>query len=185
MEKREKQEALNEREQKQRVTLFKNELILNQRKEEIMNKINEKEKNLQKAKEERKRLNLLEQEEKFQKKLIKEDRVKQISQLLENRREKIRRDLNEKDKRVEQFMQNKIKMVRKKRDMFDEINEEKHLNNEEFEKMLSKKNIDRNILNSIKEMFPYNKQIDDIIDEFNVHLDKNEKNKMNNFNYEI
>ena len=81
-------------------------------------------------------------------------------------------------------MQNKIKMVRKKRDMFDEINKEKHLNNEEFEKMLSKKNIDKNILNSIKEMFPYNKQIDDIIYEFNAYLDKNEK-KMNYNNYDI
>ena len=52
--------------------------------------------------------------------------------------------------------------------------------------MLSKKNVDKNMLISIKEMFPENKQIDYIINEFNKHLEyKNkEKDKTKTFNYD-
>ena len=181
---REKQEELGDKELKQKKTLFKNELILNRRKEDIMNKINEKEKSIQKTREEKKKKNLLAQEEHFQKKLNKEYRVKQIAQLLENRRNEIREQLNEKDKRVEEFMQNKTSMVLKKKNMYDEINKEKQFINEQFEKMLNKKNIDKNVLNSLKEMFPDNRQIDDIIIAFNEHLDKIDKNKINNYDNE-
>lgn len=177
-----KYDGLNEREKKQKETLFKNELLLNQRKEDIMNKINQKQKNLKKAQEEKNKKNLLEQQKKFQKKINKEYKVKQIAQLLENKKNEIREQLNEKDKRVEEFMHKKNRLVKKKRNMFDEITKEKQLDNEKFERMLNKKNIDKNILNSIKEMFPDNKQIDNYIGEFNEYLDKNGKNKLNNNN---
>ena len=177
-----KYDGLNEREKKQKETLFKNELLLNQRKEDIMNKINQKQKNLKKAQEEKNKKNLLQQQKKFQKKINKEYKVKQIAQLLENKKNEIREQLNEKDKRVEEFMHKKNRLVKKKRNMFDEITKEKQLDNEKFERMLNKKNIDKNILNSIKEMFPDNKQIDNYIGEFNEYLDKNGKNKLNNNN---
>ena len=167
----EKQEAIGIKEQKQKEALFKNELLLNQRKEEIMNKIIEKERSIKKTREMKKRQNLLAQGEQFQKKLDKEYRVKQIAILLENRRNEIREQLNEKDKRVEEFMLNKSNKAHQKRIMYDEITKEKQLDNEQFEKMLSKKNVDKNVLNSIKEMFPNNRQVDGIINEFNEYLE--------------
>ena len=181
---KEKQEELGEKELKQKIILFKNELILNRRKEDIMSKINEKEKSIQKTREEKKKKNLLAQEVHFQKKLNKEYRLKKIAQLLENRRKEIRQQLNEKDKRVEEFMQNKNNNVLKKKNMYDEISKEKQFINEQLEKILNKKTIDKSVLNSLKEMFPDNKQIDDIINAFNVHLDKIDKNKINNYDYE-
>jgi len=63
--------------------------------------------------------------------------------------------------------------------MYDEINKEKQFINEQFQQILNKKNIDKNVLNTLKEMFPDNKQIDVIINEFSEHLDKNDKNKVN------
>ena len=135
-----------------------------------MNKINEKEKNIQKSREERKKQNLLAQEEQLQKNINKEYRVRHLAQLLENKRNEIREQLNEKDKRIEEFMKNKSRIVQKKKSIYDEINKEKQLDNEQFEKMMSKKTINKNVLNSLKEMFPDNKQIDSIILQFKEHL---------------
>ena len=97
-----------------------------------MNKINEKEKNIQKSREERKKQNLLAQEEQLQKNINKEYRVRHLAQLLENKRNEIREQLNEKDKRIEEFMKNKSRIVQKKKSIYDEINKEKQLDNEQF-----------------------------------------------------
>jgi len=169
------QEIMDNKEQKRKQTLLNNEKILNKKKEETMNKIENKNKNIQKIHEENKRNLLLKQQEQFKKQIEKEYRVKKIAQLLENRREDIREQLNEKDKKVEEFMKKKRDFIQQKIMKSDEINKEKQKDNEEFEKILSKKNMNKDNLNSLKKIIPENKKIDEIIYEFNVLLDKNKK----------
>ena len=170
----------DEKSQKHRDIISKSELLFNIKKENIINRINEKEKAIQRLKEEKKRQNFLAQEEQIQKEISKEHRVKQISQLLENRNNEIREQLNEKDKRIEEFMQNKTKLVKKKKFIYDEINKEKEFDNEQFNKIMSKKCINSEILHSLKDMFPDNRQFDVIISEFNEHLSK-DKDKSQNY----
>ena len=49
---------------------------------------------------------------------------------------------------------------------------EKELDNDKFEKKKKKKSFDNKVLHSFKEIFPENDKIDEIINEFNVHLHK-------------
>ena len=177
---KEKPEIGDEKSQKHRDIISKSELLFNIKKENILNRINEKEKAIQRLKEEKKRQNFLAQEEQIQKEISKEHRVRQISQLLENRNNEIREQLNEKDKKIEEFMQNKTKLVKKKKFIYDEINKEKEFDNEQFKKIMSKKCINKEILHSLKDMFPDNRQFDIIISEFNEHLSK-DKDKNQNY----
>ena len=169
------QDVIDKKEQKRRQTLLNNEKILNKKKEETMNKIENKNKNIQRIHEIRKSELLLKQQKQFEKQLEKEYRVKKIAQLLENRREDIREQLNEKDKKVEEFMKKKRSFIQQKIMKSNEINKEKEKDNEEFEKILSKKNMNKENLNCLKNIIPENKKIDEIICEFNVLLDKNRK----------
>ena len=162
----------NEKEKKQKETLLKNEILLNKRKKDIMDKINEKEKNIERAQYERDYYNLLEKEKKVKKKLDKDNKVKLMEQYLINKREELRDDLQERDKKVERFMRNKVNLIHKKKAIYEDIMTEKELDNDKFEKILSKKSFDNKVLHSFKEIFPENDKIDEIINEFNVHLHK-------------
>ena len=165
----------NELEKKMRITREKNELISNQRKEKIMNKILEKEINLERIREEKERQNLLTQGKIFQKNLDKEYRVKLITQILKNKREDIRDHLKEKDEKVEEFIQKRILTAKEKQKIYDEINKEKNQENEEFKKIWDKKNINKNILNSLKELSSGNKEIVEIVDKIDMVLYKKEE----------
>ena len=175
----EKFSELEKKELKQKENYYRIELQLNQRKEDIMNKIFQKEIDVEKAREEKERLNLKVQEERFQKRLDKDYKIKQIEQSLLNKREEIRDELNEKDKKVEEFMQNKIMKAKQKKMVLDEISKEKEQENEEFDKIWDKKSINKNILNSIKGMAPGNRKIDDIINKLDEVLAKEEGDNYN------
>lgn len=180
----EKFSELEKKELKQKENYYRIELQLNQRKEDIMNKIFQKEIDVEKAREEKERLNLKVQEERFQKRLDKDYKIKQIEQSLLNKREEIRDELNEKDKKVEEFMQNKIMKAERKKMVLDEISKEKEQENEEFDKIWDKKSINKNILNSIKGMAPGNRKIDDIINKLDEVLAKEEEDNYDeNKNY--
>ena len=176
-----------ELEKKMRITREKNELISNQRKEKIMNKILEKEINLERIREEKERQNLLTQGKIFQKNLDKEYRVKLITQILKNKREDIRDHLKEKDEKVEEFIKKRILTAKEKQKIYDEINKEKNQENEEFKKIWDKKNINKNILNSFKELSSGNKEIVEIVDKIDMVLYKKEEDnndKIDNDNTE-
>ena len=163
---------LNEKEKKQKETLIKNEILMNKRKENIMNKIHEKERNFDYTQYEKDYKNFLLKKEKIKKNLDQENRVKLIGQYLENKRENLREELKEKDKRVQNFNRNKTDLIHQKRKKYDEIMKEKDLDNEQFEKIMNKKSFDKKSLQSFKEMFPENDKIDKIINELNIHLGK-------------
>ena len=163
---------LNEKEKKQKETLIKNEILMNKRKENIMNKIHEKERNFDYTQYEKDYKNFLLKKEKIKKNLDQENRVKLIGQYLEKKRENLREELKEKDKRVQNFNRNKTDLIHQKRKKYDEIMKEKDLDNEQFEKIMNKKSFDKKSLQSFKEMFPENDKIDKIINELNIHLGK-------------
>ena len=177
----ERQFAMEEKKQRQEENYFKNELLLSQKKEDIMLKISKRERSAQKAREKLKKKNLLAQEEQIQKVMKKDFRYKLIGQFLENKRNELKEQMSQKEKRIEEFLEYKNNMAQKKLNAYSEIDKEKQLNNEQLEKMLSKKNIDKNALNYIKEMFPDNQQIDNIIHQFNIYLDNKDKNKSHNY----
>lgn len=162
----------NEKEKKQKETLLKNEILLNKRRKDIMDKINERGKNIERTQYERDYYNLLEKEKKVKKKLDKDNKVKLMEQYLINKREELRGDLEERNKKVERFMRNKVGLIHKKKATYEDIMKEKDLDNDKYEKILSKKSLDRKTLHSFKEIFPENDKIDEIINEFNIHLDK-------------
>ena len=168
----------NEKEKKQKETLFKNEILMNKRKEDIMNKIFKKERSIDQAQYEKDYANLIERERKIQNVLDRENRVKLIGQYLENKREELRELLEEKDKRVEKFNKNKTNMLHLKRLKYDKIMKEKNLDNDKIEKIMNKKSLDKKSLNSFIEMFPDNDKMYRIVNEFNAHI----RNK-NNYRY--
>ena len=163
----------NEKEKKQKETLMKNEILINKRKENIMNKINEKGRNIERSQNEKDYYNLVKSEQNILKKLDKDNKVKLYTQYLINKREDLREDLNERDKRIENFMKNKINVIHKKKDIYEKITKEKDLDNEKFERIMNKKSFDKKSFNYFRQIFPENEKVDEIINEINLHLEKN------------
>lgn len=163
----------NEKEKKQKETLMKNEILINKRKENIMNKINEKGRNIERSQNEKDYYNLVKSEQNILKKLDKDNKVKLYTQYLINKREDLREDLNERDKRIENFMKNKVNVIHKKKDIYEKITKEKDLDNEKFERIMNKKSFDKKSFNYFRQIFPENEKVDEIINEINLHLEKN------------
>ena len=163
----------NEKEKKQKETLMKNEILINKRKENIMNKINEKDRNIERSQNEKDYYNLVKSEQNILKKLDKDNKVKLYTQYLINKREDLREDLNERDKRIENFMKNKVNVIHKKKDIYEKITKEKDLDNEKFERIMNKKSFDKKSFNYFRQIFPENEKVDEIINEINLHLEKN------------
>ena len=177
-----KTEFLTEKEKKLKEAIIKNEIIMNKRKENIMNQIHDKEKNIDRAQTEKDLENLIEKEKRVIKKMDQDTRVKLITQYLINKREDLRNELLERDKKVDQFMRNKTGLIHKKRNIFDEIMKENDLDNEKYEKIMNKKSFDKNAFKSFKDIFPDNEKMDDLINAINIHLNKN-KNYRYSINY--
>lgn len=163
----------NEKEKKQKETLMKNEILINKRKENIMNKINEKGRNIERSQNEKDYYNLVKSEQNILKKLDKDNKVKLYTQYLINKREDLREDLNERDKRIENFMKNKVNVIHKKKDIYEKITKEKDLDNEKFERIMNKKSFDKKSFYYFRQIFPENEKVDEIINEINLHLEKN------------
>ena len=173
-------EFLTEKEKKLKEALIKNEIIMNKRKENIMNQIHDKEKNIDRTQNEKDLENLIEKEKRLMKKMDQDTRVKLITQYLINKREDLRNELLERDRKVDNFMRNKTGLIHKKRNIFDEIMKENDLDNDKFEKIMNKKTFDKNSFKSFKEIFPDNEKMDDLINAINLHLNKNQ-----NYRYSI
>ena len=178
---RERHFFMEDKKQRQEENYSKNEFLLNQKKEDILFKISRRERSVKKTREEQKKKSLLSQGEQIQKKMQKEFRYKQIDQFLENKRNELIEQMNKKGKKIEEFIEYKNNMAQKKLDVYSEIDKERQLNNELFEKVVCKKNIDKSVLNSLKEMFPDNQQIDDFIEQFDKCLENKDKDKSNNY----
>ena len=173
---------LNEREKKLKEILIKNEIIKNKRKENIMNQIHEKEKNIDITQSKKDYQTLIDKERRIIKKLDQDNRIKLITQYLYNKREDLREKLEKKDKKVEKFMGNKTNLIHKKRQMFDKIMKESDLDNEQYEKILSKKSFDKKSFKSLEKIFPENEKMDDLINAINVHLEKKNNYRYNSTN---
>ena len=128
-----------------------------------------REKRAEILRQEKQKKNLCLQEENLQKQLDKEFRVKQIAQLQENKIIETRNLLNEKDKKVEEFMKQKKKMNDRKQLMSEQINQQKQQYQAQFENIFNKKTIDNETLDMIREMFPNNKQLEKLIEEYNSY----------------
>ena len=161
-------EFFNEREKKQKETLIKNEILLNKRKENIMNKIHERGMILERTQYEKDYHNLIEKEKQIIKNLDKKNKVKLMEQYLVNKREELRDEQYKRDKKVNKFMRNKTGIIHKKKSIYDEIMKENDQENNKVEKILNRKSLDKKSLNSFKEIFPENDKIDEIINEINV-----------------
>ena len=173
---------LNEREKKLKEILIKNEIIKNKRKENIMNQIHEKEKNIDITQAKKDYRNLIDKERRIIRKMDQDNRIKLITQYLFNKREDLREKLAKKDKKVEKFMGNKTNLIHKKREMFDKITKESDLDNEQYEKILSKKSFDKKSFKSLGKIFPENEKMDDLINAINLHLEKKNNYRYNSTN---
>ena len=168
-------EFINEKDKKQKEMLIKNEISLDKRKQNIMNKINEREKNLERTQYEKDYNNLIEKEKQIIKKLDKENKIKLMKQYLVNKRENLRDQQQERDKKVNKFMRNKTGILHMKRSIYEEIMKENAQEGDKIQKILDRKSLDKKSLNSFKKIFPENDKIDEIINEINV-LNKKKRN---------
>ena len=173
---------LNEREKKLKEILIKNEIIKNKRKENIMNQIHEKERNIDITQSKKDYQNLIDKERRIIKKMDQDSRIKLITQYLLNKREDLREKLEKRNKKVEKFMGNKTNLIHKKREMFDKIMKESDLDNEQYEKILNKKSFDRKSFKSLGKIFPENEKMDDLINAINLHLEKKNNYRYNSTN---
>ena len=170
-------EFVNEREKKQKEILIKNEILLNKRKANIMNKINEKGRNIERTQYEKDYNYLIDKEKKLIKKLDKENKVKLMEQYLINKRENLRKEQYKRDKKVNKFMRNKTGIIQKKKLIYEEMMKEKDEENDRIEKILNKKSLDEKSLNSFRGLFPENEKIDEIINEINIHNEKKKNSR--------
>jgi hypothetical protein len=70
-------------------------------------------------------------------------------------------------------MKNKVNVIHKKKDIYEKITKEKDLDNEKFERIMNKKSFDKKSFNYFRQIFPENEKVDEIINEINLHLEKN------------
>ena len=173
---------LNKREKKLKEILIKNEILKNKRKENIMNQIHEKERNIDITQSKKDYQNLIDKERRIIKKIDQDSRIKLITQYLLNKREDLREKLEKRNKKVEKFMGNKTNLIHRKREMFDKIMKESDLDNEQYEKILSKKSFDRKSFKSLGKIFPENEKMDDLINAINLHLEKKNNYRYNSTN---
>ena len=173
---------LNEREKKLKEILIKNEILKNKRKENIMNQIHEKERNIDITQSKKDYQNLIDKERRIIKKIDQDSRIKLITQYLLNKREDLREKLEKRNKKVEKFMGNKTNLIHRKREMFDKIMKESDLDNEQYEKILSKKSFDRKSFKSLGKIFPENEKMDDLINAINLHFEKKNNYRYNSTN---
>ena len=173
---------LNEREKKLKEILIKNEILKNKRKENIMNQIHEKERNIDITQSKKDYQNLIDKERRIIKKIDQDSRIKLITQYLLNKREDLREKLEKRNKKVEKFMGNKTNLIHRKREMFDKIMKESDLDNEQYEKILSKKSFDKKSFKSLGKIFPENEKMDDLINAINLHLEKKNNYRYNSTN---
>ena len=96
--------------------------------------------------------------------MIKEEKIKIISRQNQNEREKLLDTIEAKNRRIEEFKKNKSQMAENKRKMHEEIAKKKEIYTAEFQKLLSRKNIDDKSIKQLKDMFPESKEIDDLIE---------------------
>ena len=69
-------------------------------------------------------------------------------------------------------MKQKYLLNEQKKNFSEQINKQKQLYSEKFENLFNKKNINEQTLTMIKEMFPYNHQISEVIKEFDELMKK-------------
>jgi hypothetical protein len=165
------------KEQKIKNTLIRNEEILKDKKEKILDNIKKKEENTILVKKKKELFHQRIEKENIEKELEKENKRKQIAQLQENKREDIRKWIKEKNDKVIEFKRQKELINQNKRILVDEIARKKEEYSSRFQQIFHKKNIDENTLKNIQDMFPNNKEISNLIDEFNeLTINTNDKN---------
>ena len=104
---------------------------------------------------------------------------------LQKNKEKKREDtlqwIINKNNKVEEFKRQKELINENQRKIAIEINRKKEEYSQRFHHIFSKKNVDENNLNAIKEMFPNNQEINHLIDDFNEMNGKKLKLISNSF----
>ena len=154
-----------EREQKAREILNKNKTKISKRKKEIIKKIKQKEYNTQQFWKRQQKKNEKIEDYILGKKLEKEFKVKENEQhrLYMINEKKIK--LDNRDKRIQNFMKEKNTINNQKKMFSMEINKQKQLC-DKMQNLLQKNPINENTLKEIKNMFPNNKKISNVLDEY-------------------
>jgi hypothetical protein len=153
---------------------------------ELLNNIKKKEENLNMIQREKFEKKEKMQEESYHQRLEKESRLKEIFREQENRREEIRQWLDDKNEKVEEYFKQKEKLNKSRRLLTDQINRKKTEYSAKFAEIFHKKNIDKATLKKIKDMFPNNKQINSLIEEYNdLNKKENKKEKIKKIKYSI
>ena len=152
---------------------------MNQRKKKIMDQIKQKELNMLEQQNNKKIQNEIIHQENLERQIEKENKIKQIAEEQEKKREDTLQWIINKNNKVEEFKRQKELINENQRKIAIKINRKKEEYSQRFHQIFSKKNIDENTLNAIKEMFPNNQEINHLIDDFNeMNGKKNNEGKI-------
>ena len=106
--------------------------------------------------------------------MIREERVKKIQRIKENDQNKLYKSIIEKNEKLNEFQLKKLKIIEHKKKIQDEIIRKKEKYKEQFQQIFSHKNFSQKTIKIIKQMFPNNAKINQLIQSY-YHKDFKKK----------
>lgn len=170
----EKLQEKEEKEQKIRDTLNKNKRIMTQRKNKIIKNIKMKEYNTQRVWKKKREMNEKIEDYHLSKQIEKKYKLKEIEQQKLYKLNDKKRQLYDRDKRIDNFLKQKYIINEQKRMFSDEINKQKQLYSEKIQNLFGKNYINKKALSQIKNIFSNSQQISNVIDKFDKLIQNEE-----------
>ena len=143
-------------------------------KDKILEEMQKKETYVQKHKEKNAYDNLIKAEEATQQRIMMNEKQQALSRKQANNREELYQEIMNKNKRVENFLKEKELEAEKKKKMQEDIAKKKEMYTNEMQKIFAKKEINENTVKKLKELFPDNPEINELLQNYH------DTNTMNN-----
>ena len=158
-----KRQKTIEREDHIKETLEKNQLLLDKRKQDILDNIERKELATIEILNENYVKHLTKVEEQNEKMIIKQDNIQRLERLKANEREKSYRDMIKKRNRIELMQEQKRLISERKKNIQKDIAIKRQQYETEFQQLFHSKNLDEKQIQKIHDMFPNNETINALL----------------------
>lgn len=170
--------------------LENNEEIIQQKKENVLKKIEEKNKILQNVMKEKEKQLLIRKEEHNKKEFLKNENIRRMNLKNEFFKEKTLSQINERDIKIEELKHEKMQIAKEKMKIQNEISAKKIEYTEIIQNLLQKNTLDAETLKPFKNLFPNNPHFETLLQQLGnekpqtfltSHPRRRNKNKSNSF----
>lgn len=161
-----------EREEKMKQIKFKNDELMQIKKNSILAKIQKNEENTNLAKIKKDNLNQKIIEKHLEQELSKKIQIEKVAEIQKHKRLNILEGIQERNERFEEFQRQKQIINQRKKIMSEEMSrkKEEYINN--FSKIFSNNSFNKKTIQTIKDMFPGDKNISSLLQEYSSTLDE-------------